>query len=67
MRTGVSKKEFVAKYAELLRMTREEIDSLELIDDETVVIHYESGYGQKVNIACNSAMGIIRDVAKAID
>ena len=67
MRAGVTKKEFIAKYAELLRMTREKIDSLELIDDETVVIRYESGYGQKVNIACDSGMAIIRDVAKAID
>ena len=67
MKAGVSKEELVKSLEFTLKLTREKIDSLELIYDETVVIHYESGYGQKVNIACNSAMEIIRDVAKAID
>lgn len=67
MKAGVSKQEFIDKYAELLCMTRENVVDLKLVNDETVVIRYEFGYGQKVNIACDSGMGIIRDVAKAID
>ena len=68
MEKGITKQEFIDKYSELLRMTREGIDHLELKDDETVIIHYIPKYGHqtKVNIACNSAMGIIRDVAKHI-
>ncbi len=71
MRTGVSKKEFIAKYAELLCMTRENVVDLSLIDNDTVEIVYcdarKELYYQKVNIACDSGMAIIRDVAKAID
>lgn len=67
MKEGITKKEFIDKYTELLRMTREGISFLELQDDETVIIHYENSfYTKKVNIACNSAIAIIKDVAKQI-
>ena len=64
MKAGVSKKEFIEEYRKVLSMTREGVSHLELPDDETVVICYKNGYERKVNIACNSAMAIIRDVAR---
>ena len=71
MNVGVTKKEFIKKYAELLRMTRENVEDLSLVNDETLEIIYcdvlDGFYCEKVNIACSSAMEIIRDVAKAID
>lgn len=67
MKTGVTKKEFIAKYAELLRMTREDIFDLYLYEyQDKVTINYKSGHSEDVNIACNSGMAIIRDVARRI-
>lgn len=66
MKVGVTKKKFVDKYSELLCMTREEIASLKLLDDNTVIIEYKNNYQKAVNITANSGVGIIKDVARAI-
>ena len=70
MKTGVTKQQFITKYAELLCMTRENVLDLSLIDDDTVEIVYcdrkKGLHYQQVNIACNSGMAIIRDVANRI-
>ena len=66
MKIGISKREFIDKYSELLQMTREGLSHIELKDDDTVTVHYDSGYIVDINIACNSGMAIIRDVAKMI-
>ena len=65
MKEGVSKRELVKSLEATLKLTREEIVALELIQD-TVIIHFEGGGHIPVNIAMNSGMAIIRDVAKAI-
>lgn len=66
MKAGVTKKDFIDKYSELLQMTREGIERLELLDDDYVNIVYYNGYKRKVDIICNSAMAIIRDVARQV-
>lgn len=68
MKKGVTKQQFIDEYSKLLRMTREGIDYLELKDDKTVIIHYIPKYGHQttVNIAGDSGIAIIRDVAKQI-
>lgn len=66
MKARVTKERFIEKYSELLFMTREGVSHLELQDDETVVIHYKGGAEKTVNIACDSAMAIIRDVARHV-
>lgn len=66
MKAGVTKERFIEKYSELLFMTREGVSHLELVDDETVVIHYKGGSEKKVNIACDSALAIIKDVASQV-
>ena len=66
MKAGVTKERFIDKYSDLLIMTRLDVERLELVDDETVVIHYNGGFEKKVNIACDSALAIIKDVASQV-
>ena len=66
MKQGVSKKEFVERLGEVLSLTREGVESLVLKDKDTVIVVYEGGYEKEVNIAMNSAIAIVRDVAKNI-
>ena len=66
MKPGITKAELVKSLEFTLKLTRENIAALELKDEDTVVIHFESGGHKKVNIAMNSGIAIIRDVAKAI-
>jgi len=66
MKEGVSKKEFIESLESTLKLTRESVTKLELKDDETVLIHFKGGYIKSVNITCNSAMAIVRDVARTI-
>lgn len=67
MRTGVTKKQFIKSLEQTLRLTRAGVKSLELVDDETIIIHYEGGGKRPVNIALDSATAIIRDVASVVD
>lgn len=67
MRTGVTKKQFIKSLEQTLRLTRAGVKSLELVDNETVIIHYEGGGKRPVNIALGSATAIIRDVASVVD
>ena len=66
MKLGVTKEQLIANLSETVKLTREGVDHLELQDEDTVIIHYEGGGWKKVNIALDSGMAIIRDVAKAI-
>lgn len=67
MKHGVTKEQFIKSLEDTLKLTRAEVDRLELVDDDTVVIHYEGGGKRPVNIALDSATAIIRDVAHAVD
>lgn len=61
------RKQFVRNLGFLLSQTREGVVSAELRDDDIVVIRFEDGGLQSVNVKCDSYMAIIRDVAKAIN
>lgn len=67
MKTGVTKEQFIKSLEQTLKLTRAGVESLELADEETVVIHYEGGGKRPVNIALDSATAIIRDVARVVD
>ena len=67
MRPGVTKKELIKSLEQTVKLTREEVLGLELVDDETVVIHYESGANRSVNIVMDSGLAIIKDVARSIN
>ncbi len=67
MKHGVTKEQFIKSLEDTLKLTRAGVDRLELVDDDTVVIHYEGGGKRPVNIALDSATAIIRDVAHAVD
>lgn len=66
MKEGITKREFIQSLESTLKLTREGITSLELEDEETLLIHFKNNYTKKVNIACNSALAIIKDVVKAM-
>lgn len=68
MKAGVDKATFIAKLSELLKMTRLDVDHLELKDEDTVVIHYYvgpltpmNGYQRSVSIAGDSGLAIVKD------
>lgn len=67
MKTGVTKEQFIKSLEQTLKLTRAGVESLELADEETVVIHYEGGGKRPVNIALDSATAIIKDVARVVD
>ena len=67
MKKGVSKQELIKSLEATLKLTRDRVESLELLDKDTVVIHFEGGYKKSVNIACDSGMAIIRDISKSIE
>lgn len=67
MKYGVTKEQFIKSLEDTLKLTRAGVDRLELVDDDTVVIHYDGGGKRLVNIALDSATAIIRDVAHAVD
>lgn len=58
---------FITNLAGLLRQTREQVVDLTLSEDgDTVTILFDGGGTRRVNIACDSYLAIVRDVAKAI-
>ena len=64
---ALDKAMFITNLAGLLRQTREGVVDLALSEDgETVTILFEGGGTRRANIACDSYLAIIRDVAKAI-
>lgn len=58
----IRKKRFIKKLSKALKLTREGIKNLELLDNETVQINYKNGYTKKVNIAGSSYTAIMKDV-----
>lgn len=64
-----NKKDIVMRLKLLLNATRagEDIKKMELTDEgDHVVIQWENGCTQKVNIAADSGVAIINDVVRAI-
>lgn len=64
-----NKEDIVMRLKILLNATRagQDIEKMELTEDgDFVMIEWESGCIQKVNIAADSGVAIIRDVLKAI-
>ena len=54
--------------AEALRWTRTGVDSLELNPDNSeVTIRFTDGYWKRVNVECDSAVAMMRDVLKALN
>ena len=67
MKKGVTKHELIKSLEATLKLTRVGVESLELLDRDTVVIHFEGGNEKSVNIACDSGIAIIRDISKSIE
>lgn len=67
MRDGVTKQQLVSSLAATLRLTRESVEDLTLVDEDSVRITYAGGYTRTVNIHCDSGIAIIRDVCRSIE
>ena len=64
-----SKRMIIAYLLRLLQVTNagEPIEAIELSDDqETATIIYRNGYKKPVDIACDSGIAMIKDIARAI-
>jgi hypothetical protein len=70
MKSGVTKRQLIQSLETTLKLTRENIVSLELTTrhepEDTVIIHFGGG-DKTVNISMDSGLAIIRDVSRAID
>ncbi|MDL2258880.1 hypothetical protein LJC42_07005 [Eubacteriales bacterium OttesenSCG-928-K08] len=69
MKQGVTIQEFIAKLEELLRLTRNNVERLELeqnVRGTYVNIVYANGFSRKVDITCDSGIAIIKDVAARV-
>lgn len=66
MKQGVTKEQLIKSLEGTIKLTREQVERLELYDQDTVIIHFKDGYAKPVNIHMNSGMAIIRDVAKHV-
>ena len=59
---------FVENLGWLLSQTRTGVVSAALdSENDIVTVTFENGYTKRVNVACDSYIAIIRDVAKRID
>lgn len=67
MKNGVTKKEFIKSLENTLKLTRDEITEVTLSEDEEkVFVFYEDKTIVEVNIACDSAIAIMKDVSQAL-
>jgi predicted Ser/Thr protein kinase len=67
MKSEVTKKQLIMSLEKTLKLTRTGIESLELVDEETVIIHFEGGGQRKVSIACDSGIALIGDICRVIE
>ena len=65
-----NKKLIIAYFLRCLQVTDagEAIEAIALsADEETATLIYRNGYKKEVDIACDSGIAMIRDIAKAIN
>lgn len=57
---------FVENLGKLLAQTREDVTGCKLLEGETVVVTFKSGYTKQVNVDCDSYTAIIKDVTRRL-
>lgn len=62
-----TKEEFVDKLGELLQMANIEVESARLVNGETIIVRFESGAEQEVNVRFDSHYAMIQDLVKQLD
>lgn len=62
-----TKEEFVDKLSELLQMANIEVESTRLVNGETIIVRFESGAEQEVNVRFDSHYAMIQDLVKQLD
>ena len=63
----VSKQDFIKSLESTLLLADATVISIELEDEETVIIHFVGGGKRRINIAMDSHIAIIKDIMKGID
>ena len=63
----VSKEEFVEKLGELLQMANIEVESARLVNGETIIVRFECGVEQEINVNFDSHYAMIQDLVKQLD
>lgn len=61
------KRAFIELLETVLIAANVDVCSLELVDNDTVMIHYFGGGKRRINIACDSKIAIIKDVVSRVD
>ena len=59
--------EFVEKLSELLQMANIEVESARLVNGETIIVKFECGAEQEVNVRFDSHYAMIQDLVKQSD
>ncbi len=67
MREGVTKQQLIDSLAKTLRLTRENVRDLILVNEDEVLIVFDDSWTKQVNINADSGIAIIRDVCRQID
>jgi len=62
-----TKEEFVEKLSELLQMANIEVESARLVNGETIVVKFECGAEQEINVRFDSHYAMIQDLVKQLD
>ena len=62
-----TKEEFVEKLSELLQMANIEVESVRLVNGETIIVKFECGVEQEINVRFDSHYAMIQDLVKQLD
>ena len=62
-----TKEEFVEKLSELLQMANIEVESARLVHGETIIVKFECGAEQEINVRFDSHYAMIQDLVKQLD
>ena len=62
-----TKEEFVEKLSELLQMANIEVENARLVNGETIIVKFECGAEQEINVRFDSHYAMIQDLVKQLD
>ena len=62
-----TKEEFVEKLSELLQIANIDVESARLVNGETIIVKFECGAEQEVNVRFDSHYAMIQDLVKQLD
>ncbi len=67
MDSQISKASFVMTIGVILNEANSDVETTDLINDETVLVTFKGGHTKQVNIAADSRMAILKDIIRAVE